>query len=255
MSAPSRSPATAASSASPVMGTLCSSNCEAKSSIASARVAAVTLSTVKDSLGRMQCLPRRVQGGAEKNEVLHQEPEGRAHGIENAWGAEEKAQGDQEHTARAEAGQTGDTRPETTGEDPESEDDLDDADDRRRGPHLENRKHPGEQRRVREERLDRLGFGLRELETSPKEEKSHQPIAKHTGTERLDLADESGHERVARRSPLGLRYISVVLHNSISLVLHCYRKVSGLGTHANLSPQVSCDRSPGHPPICPEWAQ
>src|SRR5918995_5448517 len=80
MSAPSRSPATAASSASPVMGTLCSSNCEAKSSIASARVAAVTPSTVKDSLGHMQCLPRRVQGGAEKNEVLHQEPEGRAHG-------------------------------------------------------------------------------------------------------------------------------------------------------------------------------
>src|SRR3712207_8829010 len=53
------------------------------------------------------------------------------------------------------------------------------ADDCRRGPHLENREHPREQRRISEERLDRLGFELRELETSPEEEKAHQPIAKH----------------------------------------------------------------------------
>src|SRR5919199_6633408 len=50
-----------------------------------------------------QCLPRRVQDGAEKYEILNQEPEHQIHGIKDAWGAEEKAQGHQEHAARAEA--------------------------------------------------------------------------------------------------------------------------------------------------------
>ena len=39
-----------------------------------------------------------------------------------------------------------------------------------------------------QERLDRLGFELRKLETSPEEEKAHQPIAKHPGAERVELA-------------------------------------------------------------------
>src|SRR5919112_2478793 len=194
---------------------------------------------------RPQCLPRRIKGGAEQNEVLHQEPEGRAHGIKHAWGAEEKAQSDQEHAARAKAGETGDARPQTTGEDPESEADLDDTDDCRRGPHVENREHPGHQRRISEERLDRLGFELRELETSPEEEKAHQPIAKHAGAERVELADESAHDRVARRKPPVLRYFSVVLHGVRSpLCCTACLKVSGLGARANLPPRVSSDRPP-----------
>src|SRR5215468_469738 len=127
---------------------------------------------------REERLARGHERGAEEEDVLHEEASRRVPGRERAGRGEEEAQRDDEHPRRGQAREAGQARQPAPRRDEDAGRDLEDTEQGRHRPHVEDEVKPRHERRARDQRLDALGLEGGELEGAEEEEEKDQTIAK-----------------------------------------------------------------------------